>query len=415
MGEGVILNVVMPRGKLVQVSRQVLDDVRKHREVAAWLDKVGYKTRPGYLQGLSYYMTSAGLKDPGALLDLKGMEDVKRRYFPAEQLAESWMVSAKKHGFTSAQIKKTLDAVRSFYKKNRVALVDVACAYKPRAKDEFTEDDLKGLRECFNWVGKILFDFLLAVPIRDGQFQQCKNCGEMFFPMWKHIIGFPAIEPYSAFAIKPEKGHESSQYPAGLMQVCFLTATAARSLNAYRDIKERALGRKLRADEYIFTHQKSHLGPKHVAPITQPTVESFFKDAGERSGHILSPHKLRAWANSILISRGIDKTLRDIYLGHSCSYEQGYILSMVPKWRETFREAKAMEHLDLTGDVLSQFNVQEKLLEVEQQKEEIRLLKQELHNVASASDLATFRQFSQLIREDRVRILPVKTQKKSVS
>lgn len=130
MGEGVkLLTVQLPRGKLVQVSKQVLEDVGKHREVASWLDKVGYKTRPGYLRSLCHYMASVGLQDPGALLDLKGTEDVRRRYFPAEQLAESWASEARKHGLTSSQIKKTLDAVRSFYKKNRVALIGVTCTY----------------------------------------------------------------------------------------------------------------------------------------------------------------------------------------------------------------------------------------------------------------------------------------------
>jgi hypothetical protein len=411
MGEGVkLLSVNLPRGKLVQVSKQVLQDVAKHPEVASWLDKVGYMTRPGYLRGLCFYMECVGLRDPGALLDLKGTEDVKRRYFPAEQLAESWASEATKHGLTSAQIKKTLDAVRSFYKRNRVELVNVSYTYKPRAKDEFTEDDLKALRESFNWVGKILFDFLLSVPLRDGQFQKCPHCGESFFPMWKNIIGFPLIEAYSPFVIKPEKGHESSQYPAGLMQVCFLTASAATSLNNYRDIKERALGRKLNPDEYIFTHQKSHLGPKHVAPITRPTVESFFQDAGQRSGRVLSPHKLRSWCNSILISRGIEKSLRDLYLGHTAtvqSTEQGYCLNMVSKWRETFQEAKAMEHLDLTGNTMSTFEVADRFAELEE--ENLRLRGQ----MPTEEELQLFKQFSGLIREGRVKILPAKAPKKT--
>lgn len=407
MGEGVeLLSVNLPPGKSVQVSKEVLEKVGKHPEVSRWLETVGFKTRPAYLVALCYYLECVGIEDPGALLDLKGMEDVRRRYFPAEQLAETWHSQAKKHGLTPAQVKKVLDAVRSFYKKNRVALVGVECAYKPRQKAEFTEDDLKALRECFNWVGKILFDFLLSVPVRDGQFQRCKNCGEEFFPRWRNITTFPSIEPYSPFVIKPEKGHESDQYAAGLTQVCFLTSTAAKSLSTYRDIKERALGRKLGPDEYIFTHQKSHLGPRHVAPIGQPTVESFFQTAGVRSGRALSPHKLRTWVNSILISRGIDKTLRDIYLGHSVSYEMGYAMQMVPKWQQTFREAKAMEHLDLTGSVLSTFEVENRFLDLEERN---RALEKELDTVTK--DLPAWTQFLRLFNEGRVQILPAKAKK----
>ena len=386
------------------VTRQYKIQVAAHPDVMLWLDKVGYKTRPGYLTNLCYYLKCVGIEDPGALLDLKGQEDVKRRCFPAERLAETWHALARA-SLSDAQIKKVLDAVRSFYKRNRVELIDVQCSYKPRARGEITDENFRVFRESFNWVGKILFDFLLSVPLRDGQFQKCKNCGQEFFPRWRDIKSYPKIEAYSPFTIRPEKGHESDQYPEGLMQVCFLTESAARSLNLYREIKQRALGRDLNPGEYIFTHQKSHWGPRHIAPITQPTVESFFQDASERAHQDISPHTLRAWVNTVLITRGIEKTLRDLYLGHTCSYEQGYIMQLIPKWQQTFREAKAMEHLDLQGSMLSQSELESKLLRLEEQEEEIRKLRTELHEVVNEEDLKAFRQFSRLIQEGKVKIV----------
>ena len=386
------------------VTREFKTQVAAHPDVILWLGKVGYKTRPGYLTNLCYYLKCVGIEDPGALLDLKGTEDPKRRYFPAERLAETWHALARA-SLSDAQIKKVLDAVRSFYKRNRVQLIDVQCSYKPRARGEISDEQLRTFRESFNWVGKILFDFLLSVPVRDGQFQRCKNCGQEFFPRWRDIKTYPKIEAYSPFTIKPEKGHESDQYPEGLMQVCFLTESAARSLNLYREIKQRALGRDLNPEEFIFTHQKSHLGTKHLAPITQPTVESFFQGAAERSHQEISPHTLRAWVNSVLMTRGIEKTLRDLYLGHTCSYEMGYIMQLIPKWQQTFREAKAMEHLDLQGSMLSQSELESKLLRLEEQEEEIRKLRSELHEVVNEEDLKAFRQFSRLIQEGKVKIV----------
>ena len=51
-----------------------------------------------------------------------------------------------------------------------------------------------------------------------------------------------------------------------------------------------------------------------------------------KTGVNIYPHLLRTWANSILATRGIEKQLRDLYLGHVCAYDQGYVMQLLPKW-----------------------------------------------------------------------------------
>lgn len=69
-----------------------------------------------------------------------------------------------------------------------------------------------------------------------------------------------------------------------------------------------------------------------------------------------------------------------------------------------------MEHLDLVGSVISQFEVENRFLDLEEQN---RMLREELRKVASEADLETFKKFGQLIRDGRVKILPAKAPKKS--
>lgn len=343
------------QNRVVILDRLVTDEekvvLQANQDVSIWLGKVGYATRPAYVTDLCYFLACVGIQNPTELLDLKCQEDIRRRYFPAERLVETWIGLARQKGMTASKIKKIIDAVRSFFKHNRVPLVQVRAPYKPRLKDSLTDEDLRRFRTGFNWYGAILFDFLQSVPLRVGQFQRCPNCGQEFYPRWRDIEGYPKIEAYSAFTIRPQKGHENDNYKQGLMQVCFLTQTAAASLNTYRDYKERILGRPLGPDEYIFTHQKSHRGLKHVAPVSKENITFFFQQAEKRTGVHLSPHTLRAYANSVLASRRIDKMVRDIFLGHTCAYEQGYIIQMIPKWRQDLREVRAMENLDLAGEV----------------------------------------------------------------
>ena len=360
------------------VTEEFKQIVSRNPDVALWLGKVGFSTRPHYLTSLCYFLKCVNIENPSTFLDLKTEENPKQRFFPAERLVETWQAEAHVNGISSAKIKKIIDAIRSFFKHNRIPLLQIKCTYKPKSKQSICDDDLCKFREGFNWYGKFLFDFMLSAPIRDGQFQRCPNCGEEFFPRWRNITTFPVIEAYSPFIIRPQKGHESSQYDQGLLQVCFLTETAAKSLNIYRDLKQRVLGRELKSNEYIFTHQKSHRGEKHIAPVAKMDVVFFFQQAKERTGIKVYPHLLRSWVNSILASRGIEKQLRDLYLGHSSAYEEGYIMQLLPQWQNTFRQAKAMEHLDIIGGFISTFDIEEKLLQIEEQQKEIQKLKEQL-------------------------------------
>ncbi len=105
------------------------------------------------------------------------------------------------------------------------------------------------------------------------------------------------------------------------MQLCYLSPSAAQGLNTYRSFKEAALGRKLRPDEYIFTHNhESAYGVIHISPIGRQEVISLFYRAKIKTGAKVSVHKARKWAESVLTGQGIDQTLRDLYLGHERDY-----------------------------------------------------------------------------------------------
>jgi len=349
------------------------------------------------------------LDNPSSLLDLKSQEDRKNRLFPAEQLVEDWILLAKEKGVNSSKRKGIVDAVRSFYKHNRVPLIEVKAPYKPKPKEALSDEDLRQFREALSFYGKILFDFLLSVPLREGQFQQCKHCGESFYPRWRHITTYPRIEAYSPFIIWPQKGHENENYHASLRQVCFLTETVAKELNMYRNIKEKALGRKLEPQEYIFTHQKNIEGIAHITPIAKEMVVSTFWRAYELTGIKISPHTPRSWINSILASRGIDKQLRDLYLGHSCAYEEGYIMQLIPQWQHTFKQTRAMEHLDIMGNVLSAFDVESMQLQIEEQRQKIQHLTERLNatNIAPG-DFETVKTLIENIKTGKIKIVLTK-------
>jgi hypothetical protein len=366
------------------VTNEIRESVRVNQDVSIWLGKVGYASRHGYLTLLCFFLKCVNIENPTELLDLKTYENVRQRFFPAERLVEYWQSLLRQKGVPAHLEKRVLTAVRSFFKYNRVPLLQITCSYRAKEKPSISDDDLCKFREALDWRDTILFDFLVSVPLRRGQFQICPNCKRDFFPKWKHILTFPDIQPYSPFVIKPEKGHESENYPEGFMQICFLTGTAAKGLNIYRAFKESELDKSMKPDDYIFTHKQNfvvrHNARKHITPIGKTQVWQIFKAAQEKTGLRVYPHYLRSWDNVRLAACGIDKQLRDIYLGHATvvSEEEGYILQMIPKWQETFKKARAIESLDLVQGIISPMELQTKLMQLEDQQTEIARLRAEL-------------------------------------
>jgi hypothetical protein len=344
--------------------------VQLNSDVRSWLGKVGFKTKPRYVVALCYFMRCVSVDDPSWLLNLKGFDDPRKRFYPAEQLLEYWLLLAKEKKLEAYKIKNVMDAVRSFYKRNRVRLIDVSYAYKPREKPSINREDLLRFRESMTWWGRIVLDFMVSVPVRDGQFQVCPNCGRDFHPKWQHILTYPRIEEYAPFVIAPEKGHESNNYPSALRQVCFLTKTVSDQLNSYRAYKERMLGRQLKPTEYIFTYsQHSRIGEFCVSPIKKDAVKMLFYNTQPKAGIRIYPHLIRSYVNSVLSAQGIDKMVRDIYLGHLQRIQiqdEGYILQMIPLWQQRFRETHALEALDLLNPSLHN------LVDMERRMEEMR-------------------------------------------
>jgi hypothetical protein len=264
---------------------------------------------------------------------------------------EYWIDLAEKAELSSSRISQVVFSVRSFYFHNWHELKSVTSDYGPSEKPPFDESDLLKLREGFDSSGKILFDFLLAVPLRDGQFQHCDHCNTDFHPRWRHILTYPKIGPYCPFVIRPWKEHERRMRlkKKPLTQVCFLSRSAAIGLNTLREQREYKLGRRLCRDEFIFTHHvNGWKGIMDITPFGKKNIEGIFRRARLKTGEeCINPHRFRDWDNTILATRGIDKQIRDIYLGHSIAYEMNYVIQMVPKWRQTLMEAKALEHLDV--------------------------------------------------------------------
>jgi hypothetical protein len=357
-----------------------------NEDVSLWLNNVTPSSGKRYLTNFCYYSKCVGVS-PSALIDLKLSEDPRRRYYPAERLMETWIKLAK-HKLSSNLIFNTLNATRSFYLHSRVPLLKIVHVYKPEPKMPLTEDFLRRFRDGFNFYGKVLFDFMISCPVRDGQFTRCKDCGQEFFPRWRHIATFPKIEPYSPFIIKPQKGHESEKYRYELMQVCFLTKTVATELNALRDLKEAMLQRPLVPDEYIFTHQINLAGITHVTPITRDTIGTNFRTNKGKTGIQLYPHLIRTWTNEILAIKGIEKQLRNLYLGHTCGYEMGYIMQLIPHWQQTFREKGALEALDLVASAQKQEKMKAPRPEMGLSNEEFELLRSLLRRLKeSGSEL----------------------------
>lgn len=390
------------------VTQKEIAQLLQNPDVALWLNKVGPITKTAYQRSLIYFLKCVKIKNPSALLDLKMDENPRRRFFPAERLTETWIAHAKQNKLTDSQITVLITAVCSFFKHNRAPLAEVSYTYKPKPKQTFDQTQLRQFRENFNFFGKIIFDFLLSVPIRDGQFQVCPHCGRNFHPRWRNLSTYPKIEPYTPFIIKPEKGHENDdKYDAGLMQVCFLTPTAASQLNLYRRIKEKALGRKLSPDEYIVTAARS-LGEerRHERPISSTNVRKLFQRASERGPLDISPHQLRTWVNAVLASRGIDKQLRDIYLGHSCSYEEGYVMQMVPQWQETFKKAKAMESIDIVETFISPIEVESQLWQIKELQDELNCLEKELGDkTANAEDYSLAKLLLKKYKQGKIKVV----------
>jgi len=326
--------------------------IRLNKDVRMWLGKMGHETKPSYLRSLCYFLECVGFVDPAQLLDLKKFDDAKARFYPAERLVEWWIMLAKEKRLGQAKLVKTMVAVRSFFKHSRAGLVNISVGrYKPKPKPSLGAEELLRFREALSWpTHRILFDFLISVPVRDGQFQTCPHCNVDFYPKWHHIQSFPTIEPYSAFVITPEKGHASGRYKAELKQICFLTETLARELRDYKKFKEKALGRKLKPNEPIFTLTRNYRNKTmHETPLRKGAIKSLFFDTQRITGLRVYPHLMRSRANSVLAAQGIDKQLRDVYLGHSMHYEQGYVMHLIPLWRQTFMEKHALEALDVTS------------------------------------------------------------------
>jgi len=377
-------------------------------DVTVWLGKVGYATRPAYLSGICYFLKCVDISDPTVLLDLKTHENVKKRFFPAERLVETWQSKAHLAQVKPHAEKKVLDSVRSFFKYNRVPLIQIKCSYRPKPKTEVTDDQFRTFREALSAKDTILFDFLTSVPLRDGQFQTCPHCKRDFHPRWQNIQTYPIIEPYSPFIITPEKGHENNKYPEGLKQVCFLTETAAKGLNTLRALKMKQLGRDLNPGEYIFTYSRNMPnGQKNIAPVNKVEIQGVFWKAQQKTGLHVYAHLMRAWVNTRLGTCGIDKQLRDIYLGHMGvqNSEEGYIMQMLPKWRETLKKAHAIESLDLVQGIVSPAELQDKLTRIDEQEREIQRLKSDVDTMKlSRDEMAMIRMLSEKLRQGKIKI-----------
>ena len=348
-----ILNRIRILERKGAATDEYLKQLALNLDIKSWLGNVVASSQNTYLRYIGYFLKCVRM-NPTQLLDLKLGQKPELRFYPAEKLLEAWRDMAKEQKLPRSVISIVVTTVKSYFSNSRTPLVKVKYVYKPTVKDPPTLDQLTKFREGFTFHGKFLFDFFLSVPVRDGQFQICPDCGEDFFPRWRHITTFPKIEPFSPFVIKPEKGHESENYRPDLRQVCFLTNTLAMELNMLRNIKERELRRPLRGEEYIITHQytRSKVGPlevpgtKHVSPVVRHTIYEHFRTAGRRSGEYMKPQDVRAYTNSVLSGCGIDQLVRDVYLGHDCGYAMNYLMQLIPTWQEAFRKAKAIETLD---------------------------------------------------------------------
>jgi hypothetical protein len=338
------------------VTRAYMKQLALNSDIKSWLGNVVATSQNTYLRYIGYFLKCVRM-NPTQLLDLKLGQKPEARFYPAEKLLEAWRDMAKEQKLPRSVISIVVTTVKSYFSNSRTPLVKVKYVYKPKLKDAPPIDQLMRFREGFTFHGKLYFDFFLSVPVRDGQFQICPSCGEDFFPRWQNITTFPKIEPYSPFVIKPQKGHESDNYREDLRQVCFLTPTLAMELNMMRDIEERVLGRPLRREEYIFTHQysSSKVGPwgvpgiQYVSPVVRHTIYQLFRTAGNRSGFYMKPQDVRAYTSSILGSCGINQRLCELYLGHDCGYKLSYVMNMIPTWQETFKKAKALETLDFAA------------------------------------------------------------------
>jgi hypothetical protein len=375
--DAVEFETILRRIKILDFSGSVTAENKAYwslnQDIAIWLSKVVASSGNRYLTDLLFYSKCVDLSPP-ALLDLKMSEEKERRYFPAERLMETWIAQAKKKPLASYLIFNTVNAAKSFYSHNRVPLLEVEYVYKPKPKPPLTEELLRNFREGFNFYGRVLFDFFVSVPLRDGQFTRCKYCGREFFPRWRNIESYPKIEPFSAFIILPEKGHESEKYREDLMQVCFLTKTVATELNALRDLKEKLLGRSLGPDEYIFTHQINQAGITHVTPITQPTIGTIFRTNKAKTKLYLYPHLIRTWTYTTLGNCGLDELIRNVYLGHQITHTASYTTQMIPQWRQIFREKKALEALEVVS-APKQTEVEAPKPEMDLSNEEFELLR----------------------------------------
>lgn len=366
-----------------EISSEQREKVRNNYDVELWLNDLSEKTQTGYMTYFCYFLNSVNIEDPSELLNFKKYEDRSERFFPAEDLVEVWKKKAKDKGLKQWRIKRVIDSVRSFFKYRRVPLINISVSYKPQEKKPLSEEDLRKFRRGMNFISRTIFDFLISVPLRSGQFKICNTCGQEFYPRWRHIDTYPEIKKGSAFIIRPEKGHSSENYSSNLRQCCFLTQTCANSLNEYRDLKERELERKLRPDEPIFTHSKSTVGIRHVSPMQTQAVEVRFKRNSKRTNVKIYPHLLRSWVNSRLAACGIDKLVRDIYLGHSTSYEQNYIMQLKDTWRQKFLDSGALDSLDpFAGS--DRERIKEMQSEIAEMKEKVKRSQEMFKRMTSA-------------------------------
>lgn len=88
-------------------------------------------------------------------------------------------------------------------------------------------------------------------------------------------------------------------------------------------------------------------------------------------------------------------------------YEEGCIMQLIPQWQHTFRQAKAMEHLDITGNVINAYDLESTLLQIEEQKKEIQRLENRLNTGSiSPEDEKTLKTLLEDLKTGKIKIVP---------
>ena len=84
----------------------------------------------------------------------------------------------------------------------------------------------------------------------------------------------------------------------------------------------------------------------------------------------------------------------------------GYVMQLVPQWQKTFKENKALEHLDITDNSIVA-DYESMTIRIEQQDKEIQRLRSELADrTISKEDEKSILDLLQKYREGKVKIEP---------